>query len=239
MSATKLGDITLTKQTGTVLTLGTERKYVDNDVFFDISVKSGAGTVTIASTDASIESDASGRNISGSVGSKSSSAPSSGYYLKVDASGTGSSAVTAAGWLDAGSIGTASATGSFYFPVDTATASITGTNVLTPSASVSGTNVTLSNTNNGISIVASGGGSASASISATGNQSGYISSGDSLGTATVSSTSESTTASTFLSGVTLNKPASGVNSFSITVPNGNSMATFTFNVDAEGNVTIS
>lgn len=237
--ATKLGDITLTKQSGTTLTLSTDHKFVNDNVSFDIDVQTGAGTITIASTDASIESDASGRNISGIIGTKSSSAPSSGYYMKVAASGTGSSAVTTAGWLDVGSIGTASSSGSFYFPITEATAGITGTNTVTPSASVSGTNVTLSNTNNGVSITAIGGGSASASVSATSSTAGYIPANENIGTGTIAATSQTTSASSYISGVTLVAPATGTNSFSVTVPNGdNDTLTLTFIVDANGNWTL-
>lgn len=41
-----------------------------------------------------------------------------------------------------------------------------------------------------------------------------------------------------LSGVTITAPQSGTNTFSVTVPNGNSTVTFTFTVDSGGNVTI-
>lgn len=41
-----------------------------------------------------------------------------------------------------------------------------------------------------------------------------------------------------LSGVTITAPESGTSTFSITVPNGNTTATFVFNVDSSGNVTI-
>ena len=236
---TKIADITLTKQTGTTLTLNQEGKYVTYDGYFDVAVQSGAGTVTIASTDASIQSDASGRNISAVIGSKSTTAPVSGYYFKVDASGTGTSTVTTAGWLGAGELGTASASGSFYFPIDEAQATVSGTNVVTPIASVTGTNVTLSNTDNGISINATGGGTASASASAVSSQAGYIPAGESLGTQTINAASSTTTAASFISGVTLTTPASGTRTFAITIPNGGSdTLTLTFTVDSEGNTTI-
>lgn len=233
--STKIGDITLTKQTGTVLTLSTAGKYVNDDKYFDISVQEGAGTVTIASTDASIESDASGRNISGVIGTKSSSAPVGGYYLQVNASGTGGSTVTTAGWLAEGSIGTASATGSFYFPVTSATAVVSGTNTVTPSASISGTNVTLSNTNNGISIISTGGGTASASATATSTAAGYIPNEATLDIQTIAAASQTTTASSYVSGVTIPTPSTGTNNFSVTVPNGdNSTLTLTFKVSSDG-----
>lgn len=237
--ATKLGDITLTKQTGTVLTLSTEHKYVNDNISFDIDVQSGAGTVTIASTDASIESDVSGRNISDVIGAKSGIAPVSGYYLKVAASGTGSSAVTTAGWLEEGSIGTASATGSFYFPIDSATASISGTNVVTPSASISGSHVIFGNKDNGISVTATGGGTASVTATASGNQSGYVESGVSIGSNTLVAESLTTTTSTYISGVVLEAPEMGTNKFTISLPDGgSSMLTLTFTVDANGDWTI-
>lgn len=41
-----------------------------------------------------------------------------------------------------------------------------------------------------------------------------------------------------ISGVTIQKPSSGTNTFSITVPDGSGTITFVFNVDSSGNVTI-
>lgn len=75
------------------------------------------------------------------------------------------------------------------------------------------------------------------------------------GTTLIDLTSDTVTASSMLSGttahdasgaqitgsmtgVTILAPSSGTNSFSVTVPNGNSTATFVFNVDSSGNVTI-
>lgn len=237
--STKIDDITLTKGTGNILTLMTLGKYVNDNKYFNIDVQSGAGTVTIASTDAEIQSDSSADNISGVIGSKSSSAPVSGYYIKIGASGTGSSTITTAGWIDAGTLGTATASGSFYFPVEAGSAVVSGTNTVTPSASVSGINVTLSNTDNGVSITATGGGTASASVSAISSQAGYIPSNSTLDTETIAASSQSTTASTFISGVTLTAPSTGTRTFSITIPNGsNDTLTLIFTVDDQGNTTI-
>ena len=41
-----------------------------------------------------------------------------------------------------------------------------------------------------------------------------------------------------MTGVTITAPASGTNSFSITVPNGSGTITFVFNVDSSRNVTV-
>lgn len=236
--STKIADITLTKQTGNTLTLNAKGKYVQDDSYFGIDVKNGVATVTVVGTDASIQSDSSGRNISSIIGTKSGSAPSSGYYLMVNASGTGTSTVTTAGWLPAGSLGTASASGPLYFPVDSATASISGTNTVTPSASISGSNVTLSNTNNGISVTATGGGTASASASASVSQVGYLAD-NAIAPATINAASQTTTAASYISGVTLGIPDSGTNTFAVTLPNGdNDTITLTFTVDAYGNWSI-
>lgn len=234
----KIDDLTITKGTGTILTLNAGGKYVAANSFFNIDVRQGVGAVTIASTDASVESDASGRNISGVIGQKSSSAPATGYYLKVQASGTGESTITTSGWLDTGSMGTATATSDKYFPVSAAATVVSGTNTVTPSASVAGTNVTLSNTDNGISVTATGGGSAAASVSAVTSQAGYVPANETLDTETIGAASQTTSASSFISGVTLTVPASGTRSFSITVPNGDSTVTFTYTVDSDGNVYI-
>ena len=42
----------------------------------------------------------------------------------------------------------------------------------------------------------------------------------------------------YLTGVTILKPSSGTRKFAVTVPNGTGTATFTFNVDSSGNVTV-
>lgn len=45
-------------------------------------------------------------------------------------------------------------------------------------------------------------------------------------------------ATKYITGVTLTKPSSGTRSFSVTVPEGSTTATFVFNVDSNGNVTV-
>ena len=237
-----LGSITLTKQTGTLLTLATDDTYVDDDIQFTIGVQSGAGAAGSASADANVEStdDSSvgGTNVYSAIGTKQSTEPTSGYYIRIGASATGNSQITTAGWLDAGSLQAASATATVFYPVDAAQATLTGTNTVTPSASVTGSNVTLSNTNNGISVTATGGGTARAAVSGAVSGSGFALAGDSLGNANIDASSATTTAQTYISGVTIEAPASGTRSFSVTVPNGNSTVTFTFTVDSNGNVVI-
>ena len=119
--ATKLGDITLEKKSGTTLTLMTDKKYVDDNVLFNLSVVGGTAVANTASADTEIQSDDSGRNISEVIGNKATSAPSSGYYIKVQASGSGSSQVTSAGWIAAGVLPAASTMATKYYPIATAT----------------------------------------------------------------------------------------------------------------------
>ena len=239
MANTKLGDVTITKQNNTILTLFTEKKYVSDNVYFDIDVQSGSGTVSVTATNAEIQSDQSGRNISNAIGTKSSTAPSTGYYFKVDATGVGASAVTAAGWFETGSIGSATATGSYYFPVDEATAVITGTNTVTPTASITANNLVLSQTDNGISVTAYGGGTASATATVTSSQAGYVPDNTILDTQTIVGSSQNTSATLYVTGVVLNAPVSGTRTFTVSLPNGDGeMVTLTFSVDSEGNSTI-
>lgn len=237
------GEITVTKQLNTILTLATNGTYVDKDVQFSIGVLGAAAAANTAAADADVVSTDDGSiggvNISGVIGDKQTTEPSSGYYIRIDATGSGSSKITTAGWINAGALDTASTTATKYFPVQAAQVAASGTNTVSPSASVSGSNVTLSNTDNGISVTATGGGTASATATVTGSQAGYIPAGETLDSTTINAPSASTTAASFISGVTLNAPASGTRSFTITVPNGDSTQTITFTVDSDRNVTIS
>ena len=118
--ATLLGSVTLTKKTGTVLTLNTDKKYVTDDVKFNLAVQAGEGAANSASADVDIESadgSAGGVNISSSIGEKQGSEPSEGYYIRAKASGSGSSKISTAGWMDKGNLTAASTTAVKYFPV--------------------------------------------------------------------------------------------------------------------------
>ena len=241
MATTKLGDITLAKKSGTDLELYTEGSYCSTDVSFSLAVQEGVTSSDSASADVNVSSTShsvNATNISNIIGTKTTTPPVSGCYLRLEASGSGNSKVTSGGWVDAGSLPTASANATKYFPVTEATASVGGTNTVTPSASLNGSNVTLGNTDNGISVTSVGGGTASASVSATGATDGFAKSGSTLGSGTINATSSTTSTSSFISGVTLTAPSSGTRSFSVTVPNGSSTQTVTFTVDSSGNVTI-
>lgn len=146
-----VGDITLTKKSGTVLTLSTEGTYVDSDIQFTLGVQSGVSAAGTASADADVVSGSTsgGTNISSSIGEKTTTEPSSGYFIRIDATGTGRSQATTAGWIDAGALPVASTTETKYFPVSgglysasVSSHSISTTPVVTAEVSSSVTNIT-------------------------------------------------------------------------------------------------
>ena len=233
-------DITLTKQENTVLTLPTTRKYVDRNIQFTFDVQ-GANATLASTASSEVLTDApvgAGTNIDGAIGTKTTTEPSSGYFIIVQSTGTGTFTVTSPGWINSGEISPASGTEKAYYPVTAAESNVSGTNTVTPSASVSGTNATLGNIDNGISVTATGGGSASASIQANVSTAGYVPVG-AIASGTISGNTSTTTNTMFISGVTLNAPSEGTRTFSVTVPNGdNDTLTYTFTVDASGNTTI-
>lgn len=230
-------DITLTKQLNTLLTLSTLNKYVDKDIQFNLGVRSASASLTAAANSAieSTVATSGGTNISGSVGTKTTTEPSSGYFIRVKASGSGNVNIGTTGWID--NIQSASADETAFYPISEATFSASGTNTVTPSASLTGSNITLSEIDNGISITATGGGTASASVVASAASAGYVESGNIL-SETIAAPNNTTTAAKYVSGVTIQTPSSGTRTFSVTVPNGDSTVTFTFSVDSNGNVVI-
>lgn len=230
-------DITITRKLNTLVTMTTDSKYVDKNIQLSLNAQSGVAALT-ASASSVIESTAgtTATNVSGIVGTKSSTEPSSGYFIRVKSTGNSGINITTPGWLASGDVSSASANTTDYYQIYASTVTVSGSNIVTPSASLAGTNATLSDTNNGISVTATGGGTASASATATATE-GYVPAGT-AGSATLSANSTTTTASKYISGVTLAAPSSGTRSFAITVPNGDSTVTFTFTVDASGNVVI-
>ena len=125
---------TIEKQNGSNLLLSTANKYVNKDVNLTFNVKSATTAANTASADLSISTaDATNTggvnigNVSGVVGTKATSEPTSGYYVAFTATGSGSSKVTAAGWVAAGALAAASTTsGVKYFPIQAAEYSVTG-----------------------------------------------------------------------------------------------------------------
>lgn len=233
-------EILITKQTGTTLHLPTKDTYVDTDIDFTIDVTEAVSAEGTAAVDVNVDPAAGtsgGTNIGDVVGTKTSAEPSSGYYIKTIADGSGNSVVTSAGWIDANNLPASTATETKYFSVNAADAEISGTNTVDPTVSFSGTNVTLNNENNGILITATGGGTSTASVAVTSTAAGYLPNNTVIDTDTIITTN-TTSSSMYLAGVALTLPESGVRTFTITIPNGSGTVSLAFNVDPQGNITI-
>ena len=113
-------DVTITKRTGTVLTVLTNEKYCDENHAFNLSVQQGTGAANAASADVdavTTAGSAGGTNVSDILGTKTGTEPSSGYYVRMNAQASGSSKITGAGWMDTGNLAPASAQETKYFPV--------------------------------------------------------------------------------------------------------------------------
>ena len=88
-------------------------------------------------------------------------------------------------------------------------------------------------------MTATGGGTASATATATSTGAGYVPNNSQMASETINASSSTTSASSYISGVTLGIPSTGTNTFAITLPNGGTdTITLTFTVDAQGNWSI-
>lgn len=171
-------------------------------------IKTGAGGANTASAEiektTTDSSSVGGTNIGSILGTRATTEPTSGYYISLKATGSGSSKITTTGWMTSGTTLTAaSTTAERFFPVTAAAGEITGTNTVTPSASLAGSNVTLSDTNNGISITATGGGTASVTAAAKINTAGYAPTTNSLFSKTLNAANNTTTATKYISEITI------------------------------------
>ena len=124
--------------------------------------------------------------------------------------------------------------------VATATPKIKG-GATSGNASASSTTASISDStnNSGVSFTAAGTASR-AKLVYDGAVSGFVtaSNGADVSGGGATSATAITSKTYYINGVTLTKPSSGTRTFSVTVPNGSSTATFVFNVDTSGNVTI-
>lgn len=242
---------TVNQQAGSYILLSTANKYVDKDIKITTNVKLATTTANTASADITIstaDGSKAGVNIASIIGTKTTTEPSSGYYVAFTATGSGSSKVTEAGWVAAGILPEASTTSNIkYFPIPTATLTFSGGILDNKDATAvfANTNnqiISTSSTdayNNGLSILAQA--SANRTAVTYTNTAGYIPAHTSAQTAAAATTVSSWDGDTYyLTGVTLAAPESGIAKFDITVPNGNTtdFITFQFSVDSAGNVTV-
>ena len=120
----------------------------------------------------------------------------------------------------------------------TATPSFTGGGV-SGTATASATNATISSSTNssGVSIAAAASASR-AQITYNGAVSGWVDKTNGAEAFAAGTSTALTSTTYYINGVTIDAPSSGTRTFSVTVPNGATTATFIFNVESNGTVTI-
>ena len=140
---------TVNQQSGSYILLSTANKYVDKDIKITTNVKSAVAAANTASADANVYTT-NGSNagvnigkITSVVGTKATTEPTSGYYIAINASGSGSSKITTAGWIGTGALTAATTNNNIkYFPIRTAKATVTASGELTaPTAAAATTAV--------------------------------------------------------------------------------------------------
>lgn len=183
-------------------------------------------------------------------GDATATAPSSGVYVAVKSNAntktlTAKANITTAGyvavnssWKSNTSTVGANASSVHYIPITTANPSFTG-GAVSGSASMSPTNVTMSDTDNGIKVVASAS-ATRAVVTYNGAVNGWVSKSSGASALAAGSATALTSSTKYISGVKLVPPSSGTRSFTIQVPNGSTsdFISFVFTTDASGNVTV-
>lgn len=179
----------------------------DSSVYY-IPVPTGEGEANTASAEitktTTDNSQTGGINIGAIIGTRATAEPTEGYYISFSSTGGGSSKIKTAGWFPQGATLTpASTTVERFFPVTAAEGNVSGTNTVSPTADVSGSNVTLGSTDNGISVTATGGGTASVTAQANITTAGYVPKQNNLFSKTLTANSNTTTKTKFISAVTI------------------------------------
>lgn len=168
---------------------------------------SASAEITKTTTDSS---STGGINVGAILGNKANAEPSDGYYISLQASGSGSSKITTAGWLpEDQTLTAASTTVERFFPVTAAVLAVSKTGgSITPTVSLSKSNTVTWSTSNtsGVSITGTGNGSVSnLAIKANVSTAGYIPTGD-VATAsnlTIAAASTAATETKYITGVTI------------------------------------
>lgn len=215
-------DIALNKADLTI-TLPTTGKYVSKNIKLNVSAQSGSAT-TPATTINSVPTI----TINGT-----------GLITATNNTTSNITPVVSPGWVSSGTAGTVTIGGSNTNQLPTAAASVTGTNVVTPTATVSGTNIIYTNQNTGVAITAIGGGSASVTATAATSTAGYAPVSATLGSATLSAESITTTDTKYITGINIPIPESGITEFTVGLPDGmGGYFPLIFTVDSEGNSSV-
>lgn len=200
--------------TGTISGTATAKTSEKDSLVYYIPVptagyNSNSASAEITKTDTD-NSSTGGVNVGGILGARATAEPTSGYYISLQASGSGSSKITTAGWLPANQeLTEASTTVERFFPVTAANVTVSKTDgSITPSASLSKSDsVTWSTSDtSGVWLKATGNGSVSnLSIKANVSTAGYVPEGD-IDTASNLSIAAASTAATetkYITGVTI------------------------------------
>lgn len=156
------------------------------------------------------------------------------YFLAFK--GTGSSVISTSGWTTTGVKTGASITK--YFQVKEATIGVTkSSGTITPSVSITTNNVVLGDTaNSGISIQATGGGSASLVAAVNVTDDGYVPEGNSYKTQTLTIDANTTSSTKYITGLTIGQGktlSSVTNAGTLSVTN-----TGTLNLSTQGTVSV-
>ena len=237
------GSFTLTKQSGSTLDIPVSGTYVNKNIHITLGARSASAAANTASADANIYStDGSnaGINISSVIGAKATSEPTTGYYIAITASATGSSKITQSGWVEQGALPAATASTTKYFPISVAEFTFSGGSLNNTGATASfATNISTSSTdsnNNGLKITAKG--SAGRTAVTYTNTAGYIPATSNAVTASSATSTSWDGDDYYLTGVTIAAPTSGTAVFSVTVPNGSTsdFVTFVFHVGSDVSV---
>lgn len=177
---------------------------------------SASAEITKTTTDSS---STGGVNVGAILGDRANAEPSTGYYISLQASGSGSSKITTAGWLPENqTLTAASTTAERFFPVTAAVLAVSKTGgSITPTVSLSKSSTLTWSTSDtsGVSVTGTGNGSVSnLSIKANVSTAGYIPTGDvaTASSLTIAAASTAATETKYITGVTI---ASG-KSFAVT-----------------------
>ena len=185
--------------------LDTENKFVDKKIkisFYTPPASITAGTSSVTST-VDNTSSTSATNIHG-VLSSSTSRPSAAteYYIALNLTGSGNSAINTDGWITTNTtLPTSSNSTTAFYTIQKASGKVTNNAAVSTTVAITTGNVVTTSTNNGIYIKSTGSSTASGSITATIDTAGYIPTGT-MATATISKTA-TTAATTYITGVTV------------------------------------
>ena len=242
--STHIADITLNKASGTTLTLQTAGKYVDDDLEFGLNVTEGnyyAGTSHTTLTSGIVTGKVNGSIANIATDVKPSGTDGTDYWtIKPSATVTsvgevkaiGKAYISQSGYIAAGSKSDSESVAQVSPQINSGVFTYIEKGAVTNNTSGGTSSGTI---NRGSQIkIGSGYYPSDAYYTAAGN-SGTMNITTSTDNGTVSVDGY---ANVNITGINIPKPESGTNTFSVKVPNGNTTATFVFNVDASGNVTI-